>query len=53
MLVFSAIPAQLHIMCSVALECSCFVPLNVNVVSVNDPFIPLGYLVHQAKCDTG
>ena len=26
--------------CSVALECSCFVPLNVRVVSVNDPFHP-------------
>ena len=32
--------------------CSCSVPLDVKVVAVNDPFIPLDYLVYQLKCDS-
>ena len=31
---------------TVILECSCSVPLDVKVVAVNDPFIPLVYLVY-------
>ena len=27
-------------------------PLDVKVVAVNDPFIPLVYLVYQLKCDS-
>ena len=37
---------------TVVLECSCSVPLDVKVVAVNDPFIPLDYLVYQLKCDS-
>ena len=37
---------------TVVLECSCSVPLDVKVVAVNDPFIPLDYMVYQLKCDS-
>ena len=37
---------------TVVLECSCSVPLDVKVVAVNDPFIPLDYLVYQLKFDS-
>ena len=37
---------------TVVLECLCSVPLDVKVVAVNDPFIPLVYLVYQLKCDS-
>ena len=46
-LVFSAIQHSCTSSCSVALECSCFVPLDVKVVSLNDPFILLCYLVNM------
>jgi len=39
-------------MASVVLECSCSVPLDVKVITVNDPFMPLVYLVYQLKCDS-
>ena len=34
---------------SVVLEFSCSVPLDVKVVAVNDPFMPLDHLVYQLK----
>ena len=37
---------------TVVLECSCSVPLDVRVVAVNDPFIPLDYMVYQLRCDS-
>ena len=37
---------------SVVLECSCSVPLDVKMVAVNDPFIPLVYMVKQLQYDS-